>query len=266
MLKNNISPRQKEINLLNQQEKRFLNHKHLQNDSKLNKLLEEKVPDKLQITLEKAFVKAFELVFEKGVSAIEKTYNKDELEKNFKVQNYANKIKGDRKSFRSLRNNAEFSGKFNTLVSAATGMSMGLLGIGIPDIPLFTAFLFRSIYQTALKYGYSYDTEEEKTWILLLIQGAATFGKEQHKINEQIDYYIQNKCFSEKMTSKDIINNTAKALSKELLYMKFLQGIPLVGIVGGAYDFKYMNEITTYAEIKYRKRYYEDYTINDTNI
>lgn len=262
MLRSNISPREKEIKLLRQQEKRFLNRKQMQNDSKLNKLLAEKVPDKLQNTLEKAFIKAFELVFEKGVSAIEKTYNKDELEKNFKVQNFANKVKGDRKSFRTLRNNAEFSGKLNTLASAATGIGMGFLGIGIPDIPLFTAFLFRSIYQTALKYGYSYDTEDEKIWILLLIQGAATFGKEQQKIDEQIDFYIYNKYFKEKIFSKDIISDTAKALSKELLYMKFLQGIPIVGIVGGAYDFKYMNEITTYTEIKYRKRYYEDYTVN----
>jgi hypothetical protein len=40
--------------------------------------------------------------------------------------------------------------------------------------------------------------------------------------------------------------------------MKFLQGIPIVGVVGGAFDFKYMKEITTYAEIKYRKRYYRN--------
>ena len=55
-----------------------------------------------------------------------------------------------------------------------------------------------------------------------------------------------------------MIQNTAQVLSGELLYMKFLQGIPIVGVVGGAFDLKYMKEITTYAEIKYRKRYYRN--------
>lgn len=41
----------------------------------------------------------------------------------------------------------------------------------------------------------------------------------------------------------------------QILYMKFLQGIPVVGAVGGAYDAVYMKRITEYAELKYRHRY-----------
>ena len=52
----------------------------------------------------------------------------------------------------------------------------------------------------------------------------------------------------------EIMEETAGILSRELLYMKFLQGIPIVGVVGGAFDLKYMKEITAYAELKYRKR------------
>ena len=44
-------------------------------------------------------------------------------------------------------------------------------------------------------------------------------------------------------------------MSGELLYMKFLQGIPIVGAVGGAYDFVYMKQINEYAKIKYHKRF-----------
>ena len=40
-----------------------------------------------------------------------------------------------------------------------------------------------------------------------------------------------------------------------LLYMKFLQSIPIVGAVGGAYDFVYMKQINEYARIKYHKRF-----------
>ena len=37
--------------------------------------------------------------------------------------------------------------------------------------------------------------------------------------------------------------------------MKFLQGIPFVGAVGGGYDAVYLNRITNYATIKYNYRY-----------
>lgn len=38
--------------------------------------------------------------------------------------------------------------------------------------------------------------------------------------------------------------------------MKFLQGIPIVGAAGGAYDAVYMKQIVKYAEMKYRRRFY----------
>lgn len=97
------TPLQKEKLLLEKQEKRYLEQRQKQNDSKLNKFLEDKVPDKLQETLEKAFCSAFRLIFLKGISVIEKTYKKEELEKDFKVQDYANQIKNDRKSLKSIR-------------------------------------------------------------------------------------------------------------------------------------------------------------------
>lgn len=252
------TPLQKELILLEKQEKRYLEHRQSQSDSKLNKFLEDKVPDKLQKTLEKAFASAFKLIFVKGVSVIEKTYKKQEIEKDFKVQDYASQIKNDRKSLRAIRKNAGNTGKMNTLASGTAGLGMGLIGVGIPDIPVFTGFLLRSIYQIALKYGFSYEEEKEKKWILLLIQGAASYGEQQKAADKAVESYIQNGFFDSCNSLDEIIQETAQILSGELLYMKFLQGIPIVGVVGGAFDFKYMKEITTYAEIKYRKRYYRN--------
>ena len=37
--------------------------------------------------------------------------------------------------------------------------------------------------------------------------------------------------------------------------MKFLQGIPIVGAVGGFYDAIYMKRITKYVNLKYKKRF-----------
>jgi len=37
--------------------------------------------------------------------------------------------------------------------------------------------------------------------------------------------------------------------------MKFLQGVPVVGAVGGAYDVIYLKQITDYASLKYKRRF-----------
>ena len=54
----------------------------------------------------------------------------------------------------------------------------------------------------------------------------------------------------------EYISMAAKALSKELLYMKFLQGIPVIGAIGGMYDVIYMNTISSYVQLKYKRRFY----------
>ena len=51
------------------------------------------------------------------------------------------------------------------------------------------------------------------------------------------------------------IEQTAGSLSGELLYMKFLQGIPIVGAAGGAYDVLYMKRVSDYAQMKYHRRF-----------
>ena len=37
--------------------------------------------------------------------------------------------------------------------------------------------------------------------------------------------------------------------------MKFVQGIPIVGLIGGLSDFTVMKEISKYARLAYKKKY-----------
>ena len=83
-------------------------------------------------------------------------------------------------------------------------------------------------------------------------------GKNKRQRIKRLSATSKNELVDNSIPLDEIIQETARILSGELLYMKFLQGIPIVGVVGGAFDFKYMKEITTYAEIKYRKRYYRN--------
>ena len=211
------TPLQKEWEKLEVQEQRFLQKRSEKRENILNQKLEEKIPPKLQETLDTAFANS--------------------------------------KSLRSFSKKARDTGTKNLLLSGVAGIGMGVLGIGLPDIPVFTGMILKNIYETALQYGYSYESREEKYFILLLIRGAVSYGDTLCEIDGKVNEFIRNGMLPEEYQDKEQIEQTAGSLSKELLYMKFLQGIPVVGAVGGAYDAVYMKRITEYAELKYRHRY-----------
>jgi hypothetical protein len=236
-------------------EQSFLAGREVKKESYLNQKLADKVPAKLQGQLDKAFAKAFGMVFEKGTGVIEKTYKKEELQKTFKINEYADEVRQTRKSLKIFGKRAENSGRINMLYSGVAGVGMGILGVGIPDIPVFTGMILKSIYEIALNYGYEYESEGERRFILMLIQGAVSYGEEMLAVNAAVDEYIESAEVPAVYEEKLQIEKTAAGLSKELLYMKFLQGIPLVGAVGGAYDVVYLKRITEYANLKYKKRF-----------
>ena len=72
-----------ELQKIEKQEERFLNKRADKKETHLNRFLSEKVPRKLQETFNTAFTKAFTLIFDKGIGVIEKTYNRENMEKNF---------------------------------------------------------------------------------------------------------------------------------------------------------------------------------------
>ena len=249
------SPLDAEWEKLIKAENKFLNDRVNKKDSFLNKKLAEKVPAKLQSTLNSGFTKAFGTVFAKGTDVIEKTYKKEELQKDFKINQYADEVRQSKKSLKTFGKKAKTASSVNLLISGVSGVGMGIAGVGIPDIPVFTGMILKSIYEIALNYGFEYETEGERRFILLIIQGAVSYGDALLKADTAIDDYIANVTVPDEYDEKEQIERTAEGLSKELLYMKFIQGIPVVGAVGGAYDVVYLKKITDYANIKYKKRF-----------
>lgn len=249
------TPLEKEWEKLLKEERKFLLSRAEKKDSFLNQKLEQLVPAKLQDTLDTAFAKAFGLIFDKGTGMIEKTYNRDELEKDFQINQFTSDVKRDGKSLKKFSKKAKQSGNVNILMSGAAGIGMGILGIGIPDIPVFIGMVLKSVYEIALNYGYRYDTLKEQYFILLLIESAISHGRELIERNQEVDDYIKCEQMPEPYNRETQIKLTSAVLSKELLYMKFLQGVPIVGAVGGAYDVVYLKQITEYANLKYKRRF-----------
>lgn len=256
MKKSKLTPLEKEWGRVVNQELAYISKRTEKSDSKLNQLLEQKIPTGLQNTLDNAFSKAFQMVFEKGTGVIEKTYNKDELKKKYQINAYAAKIRGDKKSLKTFSGRAKGVGAGNLVMSGAVGVGLGVLGIGLPDIALFTGLMLKGVYEIALNYGFDYEDEEEKKYILLIIRGALSYGNELQSINEELNFFMDYGAYVKARSMGDSIKAAAGCLSKELLYMKFLQGIPVVGAIGGAYDAIYMKLIMEYAELKYRRRFY----------
>lgn len=251
------SPLEKEWESLIKKEQDFLKKRQEKKDSFLNQKLAEKVPEKLQSTLDGAFFKAFTVIFEKGTSIIEKTYRRDDIEKKHKINAFADETLQNRKSIKKFSKEAGNAGNKNLLISGVAGVGMGLLGIGLPDIPVFTGMILKNIYEIALHYGYEYDSTKERYFILLLIQGAVSYGDTLLEIDKKVNEYIKEEKLPLDYQRVKQIEETAGVLSKELLYMKFVQGIPVVGAIGGAVDVVYMQRITEYAKMKYQRRFLE---------
>ena len=250
------SVEQKELDKLLKQETRLHDKKVKQEESFLNQFLETKVPVTLQSKLESAFFCAFKLVFNKGTAVIEKTYNKTKIQQDFDIKSYVADIKQNRKSIKSFQKGNQTS--LNEFLSGASGVTLGALGIGLPDIPLFISFVLKSVYQISLNYGYDYTLDKEKAFILNIIKASLLKGESFQDADRKIEYFIEHGVFEESLTEDENLRNVSCILSKELLYTKFLQGIPVVGAVGGSYDYIYIKRLTKYAKLKYYKRFLQD--------
>lgn len=215
------------------------------------------IPEKLKNTLDMAFYKGFQIVFEKGSPYIEKTYQREQIELEYDVNNYAIDKRLNKKHINKLDRYSKQSKLLNSSFSVLEGSILGVLGIGLPDIPLFLAVLVKTLYETALSYGYSYDTPEERAYILLLISGAITKGEIQREYNHVLE--LLGKQLDSNIESgidMDIqMKETSSHLSEALLTAKFIQGIPVVGIIGGAVNYSIVSRVSRYARLKYKKRY-----------
>lgn len=206
----------------------------------LESILNKYLPDTLEETLDSAFREAFKVVFAKGSSIINKTFNEKKLRES-----------------KGTDAEAQMLWAKDMLLTGVEGTGLGLLGVGLPDIPVFTAMLLRTIYQTALSYQFEYTTKTEQVFILHLIEAALARGKKSEELSSRLDEFmreIDEDGFEYYGSINDQIAVTSKAMSDEMLYLKFVQTIPVVGVAGGLSNPIYLNRIKSYADVKYRKR------------
>ncbi len=225
-------------------------------EAKLNDIMnkvEDKIPEGLAEKLELAFYKGFGFVFNKGVDVIEKTYNKSGMDMDFRA--YKNIMLNDEEALVHFRKKLDAGLKKDLTLTALEGTGLGILGIGLPDIPIFIAVILRSIYKIASAYGFDYDQDSEKCYILKLITGALSAGEGRERIKKQIrrmEYLINNDIYETNLDRE--MKKASSLMANELITYKFVQGLPVVGVLGGYTNVKTLNRIVSFAHLNYERR------------
>jgi len=187
----------KQLAILEKQEQKFLNHTDSEfiksNFTPVVDKIQAKIPDKLQSTLDAAFYVGFHLVFEKGTSLIEKTYNKEKIDVAYDLNNYAIEKYMTKKHLK-------------TLYLICTAM-----------------------------------TKEDQR---------KAYDQKIERLGQEIDIHTPTT-----IDLDAIMKETSDLLSNTLLTAKFIQGLPLVGVIGGVINPMMINKVGRYARIKYKKRY-----------
>lgn len=219
--------------------------------------VEEKIPEGLYDKLQQAFYLGFKAVFEKGNAIIEKTYDKETLALQHRVYDESFEQLNKKKGLKALNKLAGKGNLRNLGITALEGTGLGLLGIGLPDIPIFIGVVLKSVYEISVSYGYDYTRQDEQYFILKLIEAALAADEKKAACNTEVDkligFFQQNTAIGYDFDLQ--MRHTADSFATDMLCIKFLQGLPIVGVVGGPANVMYCKKISDYARLKYQKRY-----------
>lgn len=216
------------------------------------------IPKGINSTLQVSFSKAFGIIFKHGVGIIEKSFDKDGISGDFDVRDYAVDRKGGRRELKKLKLAAQKSDLLNMSITAVEGVGLGALGIGLPDIVIFIGMILKGIYEVALRYGYDYDSVQGKYFILTMMKAALSKGEVWDRYNAEVDEMFYTTYAMSDDALKNEIEETSKVFATDMLVLKFIQGLPVIGIVGGVFNPIFYGKILNYVRLKYHKRYLLD--------
>lgn len=217
--------------------------------------LQSKIPDKLEETLRKAMKGAFRTVFDNGRYFIDKTYSdktlRDEYaDKRFFAQTGRKRSREGRVS----RSQRRYAGEVG--FTTVKGVGLGIVGIGLPDVPVLIAELIRICSVSAKSHGFCVERQDEQVYMLRLIRLAAASVDERMILSAELDSLsdIIDKGETAGCHIDEEIDKTADTLTIAMLVSRFVMGVSIVGVAGGLYDTVIVSRMHRLAEIEYEKR------------
>ncbi len=226
----------------------------------LKEKINRKLPFDLKKRFEQAFFKSFTMVFNKGIGIIEKTYDKEKLIKGFHEDSTRFKKSVKKRNLKTAERRVKKKILLNRGISTAEGSIVGFMGImtALADVPVFISVLIKSLNEISLHYGFDYDSENEKIYMLKLISMSIAQGEKKRKVSKEIDrigYGIDLE-ESSNFQLEGVIQSTSESLAEYMSSAILMQSIPVAGfILGGLNNFGFMGNLSKTANVKYKKRY-----------
>ncbi len=247
----------KELKKVRKQEDKFV-YRSVKSQSLLSDFVNRKMPAKIHNTLLAAFGKAFEIIYIKGSKLINKTYDKENMKKDYKADERFARAADTRLGIKSFHHKSFRRSILDGGIVTGAAFFMGLVGASLPDIPLFVSVAIRNMNQTCLCYGYDCENLNEKVLMVKMMGTALIAGDEAEAGNGETDDMIEFIEQGGMFTEEDLKAESKKAsdrLSDRTLYMKFLMQIPIFGAIFGLCDFQFFSKIHRYVDMKYRERF-----------
>ena len=86
-----------------------------------------------------------------------------------------------------------------------------------------------------------------------------SYGDNLKECFDQLDAYTQAVVIPSEDAIKEQIKASASSLADEMLFLKFVQGIPIVGVIGGISDTVFLHRIQRFAKLNYQYRLLKQY-------
>jgi len=227
-------------------------------------IVAEKINDKLPFDVKEkfknAFKKSLQSVTTKGIKIIEKTYDRKKLSDLYIEDTELFKKEIKRRNLRAVEKRAKRKAILNTGISTMEGTAVGFMGIltALADVPVFISIIMKHLNETALHYGFDYDTDLERAYMFKIISMSVADREKKQIYSKEIDkigYSIDVGDIIE-INNREIIEETASNLSEYVSMAILLGSIPLAGFVfGGINNYRFMSHVAKIANVKYKKRY-----------
>lgn len=217
---------------------------------RLQRELESRVPEAVRKSLTGAFRASLTAALD-GESLLRRTVSRPAVEKRRARTDALLRSPG---RFGGVRDPAKGVVRTAAAAAAVRSAGLGLLGIGLPDIPVFTALLLRNMGQIAHGYGCGTGTRRDRLLWLRILDAALTDGPDYPRRAQRAAQALAGEP-DDPACLPELTGRVAEGLCARLLAAKFLQGIPLAGAAGSLADSRLTASLLDYTALCCNRQY-----------
>ena len=217
----------------------------------------ESLPAVYKETLDLAFYQNLMMLLDPEKDVVSGLINREELEEKFHRLDRA--VDADA-GFKALGHMEREAAKLNgSELSAAAleGLGLGSIGIGSPETVILTLLMLRTLYETALLYGFNIDHPWEKDLALMLLSAAFSSGEDAYREQQALTRVLKGLAdgVTPEIDREKRIRAAASHMAGSMSLQKFVQGIPVIGAAGLFFNSAAIKRLQTLSRCVYKQLY-----------